>query len=47
MRLDHPIAEEQEVEVERPSDRATDRAGGAGAARELGMNALAKRLSAT
>jgi len=41
------IATLREVEVERPSDRATDRAGGAGAARELGMNALAKRLSAT
>jgi 5'-3' exonuclease len=38
------IATLRPVEVERPPDRATDRAGGAAAARELGMNALAKRL---
>ena len=38
------IATLRAVDVERPPDRATDRAGGAAAARDLGMNALAKRL---
>ena len=33
--------------VERPPDRATDRAGGAEAARALGMGRLAERLGAT
>ena len=41
------IATLRSVEVERPPDRVTDRVGGAAAAQELGMNALAKRLSAT
>ena len=39
------IATLQDAGLERPPDRATDRAGGAEAAREQGMNALAKRLS--
>ena len=38
------IATLQDVPFERPHDATTDRAGGAAAARELGMNALAKRL---
>ncbi len=38
------IAELQPMDVERPPDAATDRAGGAKAARELGMERLAKRL---
>jgi 5'-3' exonuclease len=38
------IATLQRVEVEPPSSRATDFAGGADAARELGMNRLAERL---
>lgn len=38
------IATLRRLELERPPDAATDRAGGAAAARELGMNALAKRL---
>jgi 5'-3' exonuclease len=38
------IATLQELEVERPADRASDFAGGAHAARELGMERLAKRL---
>jgi 5'-3' exonuclease len=38
------IATLQDVALERPADRATDRRGGAVAARELGLNALAKRL---
>ncbi|HLK45262.1 MAG TPA: 5'-3' exonuclease H3TH domain-containing protein, partial [Acidimicrobiales bacterium] len=38
------IATLQDVDVERPPDAPTDRAGGAAAARELGMNALARRL---
>ncbi len=38
------IATLQDAELERPADRPTDRAGGAAAARELGMNRLAERL---
>ena len=38
------IATLRDAGVERPPDRPTDRAGGAAAARELGMGALAKRL---
>lgn len=38
------IATLRRVPVERPPDRATDLAGGAEAARELGMNRLATRL---
>jgi DNA polymerase-1 len=38
------IATLQELEVERPADRASDFGGGAHAARELGMERLAKRL---
>jgi 5'-3' exonuclease len=35
------------IDVQRPADRATDFAGGANAAHELGMRRLAERLSAT
>jgi 5'-3' exonuclease len=38
------IATLQRIEVTRPADRATDFAGGARAARELGMRRLAERL---
>jgi 5'-3' exonuclease len=38
------IATLAELDVQRPADRETDLAGGAAAAQELGMNALAKRL---
>ncbi len=38
------IATLAELEVRRPTDRETNLAGGAAAAQELGMNALAKRL---
>ena len=38
------IATLREVDVEPPPDRPTDKAGGAAAARELGMNRLAQRL---
>ena len=38
------IATLQRIEVARPPDRATDFAGGARAARELGMRRLAERL---
>jgi 5'-3' exonuclease len=38
------IATLRDVEVERPADRATDRAGGAAAVAELGMARLAERL---
>jgi len=44
LRAFREIAVLQDVAVERPPDGATDRAGGAAAARELGMNGLAKRL---
>lgn len=40
------IATLRSVEVERPADRETDLAGGAAAARELGLNRLAERLQA-
>jgi DNA polymerase-1 len=40
------IATLREVDVGRPPDRATDLAGGAKAARELGLNRLAERLDA-
>jgi len=40
------IATLQDAGIKRPPDRATDRAGGAAAARKQGMNALAKRLEA-
>jgi 5'-3' exonuclease len=40
------IATLQRVEVARPADRATDLAGGAGAAEALGMRRLAERLRA-
>jgi 5'-3' exonuclease len=40
------IATLRDAGVEPPGDRATDWAGAAGAARELGMNRLAERLSA-
>jgi 5'-3' exonuclease len=39
------IATLRDADVERPEDRATDRAGGAGAARALGMGRLAERLA--
>jgi 5'-3' exonuclease len=39
------IATLQDAGLERPPDRPTDRAGGAEAASDYGMNALAKRLS--
>ncbi|MEJ7789063.1 MAG: 5'-3' exonuclease H3TH domain-containing protein [Thermoleophilaceae bacterium] len=47
LRAFREIATLQPVKVERPADAATDRAGGAVAARELGMDRLAERLSAT
>jgi len=40
------IATLRAVEVERPPDRQTDLAGGAAAARRLGLNRLAERLTA-
>ena len=44
LRMFKDIATLRRVPVERPADRATDLAGGAEAARELGMNRLATRL---
>jgi DNA polymerase-1 len=44
LRAFREIATLRPVEVERPADAPTDRAGGAIAARELGMNRLADRL---
>ena len=38
------IATLRPIELDRPPDAATDRAGGAAAARELGLNRLAERL---
>jgi hypothetical protein len=38
------IATLRRLKVEQPGDRETDRAGGAAAARELGMSRLATRL---
>jgi DNA polymerase-1 len=46
LRVFRDIATLRDVPFERPADRATDRLGGAGAARALGMNALARRLEA-
>ncbi len=44
LRAFREIAVLQDVAVERPPDAGTDRVSGAAAARELGMNGLAKRL---
>jgi DNA polymerase-1 len=46
LRAFHRIATLRDIEVARPPDAATDHAGGAQAARALGMNQLAKRLEA-
>lgn len=46
LRAFRAIATLRHVELERPADRTTDLAGGAGAARALGMNRLAERLEA-
>ena len=46
LRAFREIAVLQDIDVARPPDGATDRAAGAAAARELGMNALAARLEA-
>jgi 5'-3' exonuclease len=40
------IAQLQSIDLSRPADRPTDLAGGAGAARRLGLNRLAERLEA-
>jgi DNA polymerase-1 len=45
LRAFRDIATLRHVELERPADRATDLAAGAAAARRLGMNRLAQRLS--
>jgi 5'-3' exonuclease len=45
LRAFREIATLRPVDVERPPDAPTDRAGGASAARELGMNRLADRLA--
>jgi DNA polymerase-1 len=44
LRAFREIATLQHVELERPPDRATDLAGGAAAARALGLNRLGERL---
>jgi 5'-3' exonuclease len=44
LRAFHDIATLRTVELERPPDRQTDLAGGAAAARRLGLNRLAERL---
>ena len=44
LRAFRDIATLRSVEVERPADRATDLAGGAAAARGLGLRRLAERL---
>lgn len=44
LRAFHHIATLQDIDVKRPPDHSTDYARGAQAARELGMNQLAKRL---
>ena len=44
LRAYREIATLQHVDLERPPDRPTDLAGGAEAARELGLNRLAERL---
>ncbi len=41
------MASLRQLEVERPADRETDRAGGADAVRERGMNRLAERLASS
>jgi 5'-3' exonuclease len=46
LRAFRAIAALRPVPVQRPPDAATDRSGGAAAARELGMNRLADRLGA-
>jgi DNA polymerase-1 len=46
LRMFRDIATLRDVPFERPPDAATDRVGGAAAARALGMNGLAKRLEA-
>jgi 5'-3' exonuclease len=46
LRAFRDIATLRPPDVKRPPDAPTDRAGGAAAARELGMNGLAKRLEA-
>jgi len=46
LRAFREIATLRPVEVERPADTPTDRAGGAAAARQLGMKGLADRLAA-
>jgi len=46
LRMFREITTLREVPFERPPDAPTDRAGGAAAARALGMNALAERLEA-
>jgi 5'-3' exonuclease len=45
LRAFREIATLRPVEVARPADAATDRSGGAAAARELGMKGLAERLA--
>jgi len=45
LRAFREIAALRPVDVERPKDAATDKAGGSTAARELGMNRLAERLA--
>jgi 5'-3' exonuclease len=47
LRTFRDIATLRTAAVERPPDRETDRAGGAAAARELGMQRLAQRLEST
>jgi 5'-3' exonuclease len=44
LRAFRQIAVLQDIDLARPPDGATDRAAGAAAAREIGMNALARRL---
>ena len=44
LRAFHRIATLRDIDVARPPSAATDHAGGADAARTLGMNQLAKRL---
>ena len=41
------MASLRQLDVERPADRETDRAGGADAVREHGMNRLAERLASS
>jgi hypothetical protein len=46
LRAFHDIATLRTVDLKRPADRETDLAGGAAAARRLGLNRLAERLDA-